>query len=201
MRQKDFLTRSIRKKKMLMTILCLFCFSTHLSAQKYTHGIGLNYNLSFFNSAYNTSQLSYTGTSQIGIPGITYKASLDFDLSENKQFSIVSYPFVGFMTNSDYGNYKGFEIPLLGELYFGNTTSSRSFIGVGATYSYLSAKTATTIIGPKIIAGFQFKIKEKTLSFNLGYALGLNKRKTSDDFNYTTDRKSLMSFSAIYFFN
>jgi len=185
-------------KKITFMAAMLF-FSQHAKSQDYYHAIGAAYNIGLYQQSY-TSQIEnidYSGTSALGVGMIVYKASLAFEMSRSSSFAVTAYPGVGGYMSSRYGSYIGYQLPVLGELYFGDVDDANFNFGAGFFYGGISAGGA--IMGPQVSVGGQFEFRDQLVGLRGYYTLGVNKSKDfPSDAQNVVDKKSLFGVSIHY---
>lgn len=147
-------------------------------AQGYYHGVGLAANYGIYDGGV------------AAVPGVLYKAS--YAISENgPSFAVSAYPYLGFNLNSREGGSLGFELPVLGEAYFGDLDDRCFFAGLGFSYAFIAESGSSTefadgttyssgsiggpVMGPQIGLGGQFNLKDRLLGIRVSYTYGINK--------------------------
>lgn len=185
-----------------ITLAALLFFSFQARSQDYYHAIGGAYNIGMYNLAYNSvsENVNYSETSMLGSALIVYKATLAFEMSRSSSFAVSAYPGVGGYFSSRYGSYIGYQLPILGEFYFGDVDDANFNFGGGFFYGGVSSNgSGGAIMGPQLSIGGQFEFRDKLVGLRGYYTLGLNKSKyLPADATDVTDKKSLFGVSLQY---
>lgn len=195
-------------KKILLGVGLLLCTGI-AKAQDYYQGIGAQVNYGIFSLSYSDTYQNYSGTTGAAVPGIFYKASLAFDISRSTNFAISSYPFVGLNANfnsmSGASGSFGAELPILGEIYFGDLDDPCFFMGAGFSAAYLASSdvwggaSAGPILGPQVDIGGQFEFQGRMVGLRAAYTYGLNNtRNVASDVNITKDTRWMLGLGAYY---
>lgn len=191
------------KNLLKLTLVLIFTIGANYSdAQEYRHGLGIQLTTGIFNGVYeNEYGQIYDEPEYSYVPGAVYKASLAFDINRDLSFSIAAYPFIGLNRNSLTGGYFGFELPVLGEFFFGDIDDFGGFVGAGFNYGIIAhtGYGSGQIVGPTFDAGIQFPMKDRILELKLGYTLGLNNElEKHPDLTVTKDSRSIFSVGLLY---
>lgn len=151
--------------KKLLIIASLFAM-TNVKAQGYYHGLGIQFNY-----------VAFTGTNYsniFGTPGIYYKATYTFGANKVTP-AISAYPYVGAFLQGGSGSI-GAELPIMGEVYFGDIEDLAFNIGAGFNFSYWANDLDNgSVVGPRLELGGQFYISGKLMGIRAGYTHGLTK--------------------------
>lgn len=180
-------------------MMALLFFSFQAKSQDYYHAIGGAYNIGIYNLAYNSvsENTNYSETSMLGSALIVYKATFAFEMSRSSSFAVSAYPGVGGYISTQYGSYLGYQLPVLGELYFGDMDDANFNFGAGFFYGGVSANgSGGAMMGPQLSIGGQFEFRDRLVALRGYYTLGLNKsRYLPADATDVTDKKSLIGVS------
>lgn len=187
------------KKTLLALSLVLSAFTSQ--AQEYYHGLGLQGNVAIFSS--------YGSTEGTSVPGAVYKATLMFTDNRGPNFAVSAYPFAGLNLNfnSQTGSSGSFgaELPILGEVYFGDADDGCFYLGAGFTYAYMSYSdqwggASGSILGPQIGLGGQFTVAGRLIGLRGAYTYGVNRPEFVNSFTGETYRlkKNMFSLSIYY---
>jgi hypothetical protein len=193
-----FLKKNGMKKIFTLTALLMLSLGSLLQAQDFYHGIGATYNLSRYNLAYTAPSINYNGTEDLGIPGLTYKATLN--LADN--ISVSAYPSIGLSLNPVDSRF-GLSVPVNAEFFVGDIEDNFFQVGAGFAYHYLTASSAFggsaggPVIGPEAAVSGQFFYQNQPLFLRAAVTYGVNSTKIPDAV-ITTDTKYLLSLSLIY---
>ncbi|MDB0037974.1 hypothetical protein N9F08_01300 [bacterium] len=188
-------------KTSLLTLSLLFLSSFTSYSQDYYHGLGVQGNIAIFSSIGSTEASS--------IPGIVYKATLVLTDGRGPNFAVSAYPFAGlnlnFNSQSGGSGSFGAELPILGEVYFGDADDACFFMGAGFSYAFMSYSdawggTSGSILGPQVGIGGQFEIAGRLLGLKAAYTLGVNRPEFVNSFTGETYRLKKNMFSgSIYY--
>jgi len=182
--------------------LILAILSNYTNAQEYRHGLGAQLTTGIFNSVYENEYGQVWDEPEFAyVPGAVYKASVAFDINRDLSFSVAAYPFLGLNRNSLTGGYFGFELPILGEFFFGDIDDFGVFLGTGFNYGIIahSGYGSGQIFGPTFDGGLQFPLREQIVELKLGYTLGLNNELSKfPDLTVTKDSRSIFSVGLLY---
>ncbi len=185
--------------KKITFLVAMLCLSQQAKSQDYYHAIGGAYNIGLYQQEYTSvsENVDYSGTSALGVGLIVYKATLAFELSRSSSFAVSAYPGVGGYMSSRYGSYIGYQLPVLGEMYFGDVDDAHFNVGAGFFYGGISA--GGTIMGPQLSVGGQFEFRDQLIGIRGYYTLGVNKSKNFPaDAENVVDKKSLFGVSFHY---
>jgi len=148
-----------------------------VKGQEYFHAFGLQANLGLSSKTTPTT----SDFNLVFVPGVIYKASLAFEINRDMNFAISAYPFIGAMGSfnsqqgASSGTSIGAELPVLGEIYFGDLDDPCFFIGAGLSASVIrSTSGSSTVVGPQIEVGGQFEFRDQMIGARLAYTYGLN---------------------------
>lgn len=187
-------------KKIILSLSLFLGLNSY--AQDYYHAIGAAYNIGLYNLSYTSvSQNIDLGiTSTLGCPMIVYKATLAFELSRSSSFAVTAYPGVGGFISSQSGSYVGYQLPVLGEMYFGDVDDANFNFGAGFFYGGILADgSGGAIMGPQASIGGQFEFRDNLIGLRGYYTYGVNKsRDLPSDAENVTDTKSLFGVSVHY---
>ena len=193
-------------KKLLLSSLVLLGLTFNSAAQDYYHGLGGQVNYGIYNIAYSSSTVNYEGVNLAAVPGLFYKSTLSFkDAGNGPGFCASAYPFLGLSLsiNSQTGGSGSFgaELPILGEIYFGDLDDACFYAGAGWSFAYLSTLgfASGSIVGPQFDIGGQFPFRNRIVGIRLAYTKGINKSKFNDLSIVTTkDKRSMIAIGAYY---
>ena len=111
------------------------------------------------------------------------------------------------MFNNVEGSYIGAELPILGEIHFGEFDDSDFFLGAGFSASYTASDSffgasGGGIIGPQATLGGQFELRDQLIGVRLGYTYGINRSGGTVDIlgEEIKVNKTLFSIGAYYVF-
>ncbi len=191
--------------------IALMCSTFLAKAQDYYHGLGGQVNYGIFKLDYEATDFSYSDQAVAAVPGIVYKASLGFEINRSMNFAISSYPFIGLNMNfnSQTGGSGSFgaELPVLGEIYFGDIDDPCFFLGAGFSAAFLASSdvwggvSAGPIVGPQLDIGGQFEFRDRLIGLRLAYTYGLNNTKNIDpSYTINKDSRNMFSLGAYYMF-
>ena len=192
-------------KKSIAVLVCL-CLTVIVKAQDYYHGLGGQFNYGIYNIAYSGGGVDYEGVNVASVPGIFYKSTLSFkDADNGPGFCVSAYPFLGLSLsiNSQAGGQGSFgaELPVLGEVYFGELDDACFYVGAGWTFAYMSTLgfASGSIVGPQFDIGGQFPFRGSTVGLRLAYTKGVNKAKFDNTSIVTTlDKRSMIGVGVYY---
>lgn len=163
-------------KKIIMG-LAFIAMTGIVKGQEYYHAFGLQANLGL--SSVKSDLISESNV--VFVPGVIYKASLAFEINRDMNFAISAYPFLGMMGSlnsqqgASAGTSIGAELPILGEVYFGDLDDPCFFVGAGINFSTIrSTYGSSTVVGPQIEVGGQFEFRDQIIGARLAYTYGLN---------------------------
>ncbi len=169
-------------KKIVIALSLLF--STFSNAQDYYHGVGGAWNTALFKTEF--------GTEGASVPLIFYKATLGFDVSRSSNFGISAYPGLGFFISTQQGSYGGFQIPIVGEYYFGDIDDKCFYMGAGFDVNgVVSDGSGGLVLGPHVGIGGQFEVRDNLIGIRGGYTYGVNGGKNE----VTGFKETRMSFN------
>jgi hypothetical protein len=183
---------------MKKTVIAVTIFTAMLSqkaqAQDFHHGIGAQILIG--------SHKLNDVREYFPAPAIMYKATLGFDLSENKFFAVSAYPCFGLNYQSNgyqSSTYIGYQLPILGEIYLGDIDDINFNAGLGFSYGSISYdESKNTVIGPVFNIGGQFYFRESLVGVRASYTLGLNKGVEVG--SYSTQSPSMFGVGLYYLF-
>ncbi len=192
------------KKLVIAAMLFAALSNQKAQAQEYFHGFGVqalvaNYSVkgNLFGVEVNESNLEF-------VPSFMYKATLGFELSNDNYFAVSAYPSLGFNYRSnDMGtnsNYFGYQLPVLGELYFGAIDDQNFNIGLGLSYGSImyDSQANGSVFGPMLSLGGQFNIGDQLYGVRGSFTYGLNRdNDLPTDFSQT---RTMFGLSAYYLF-
>lgn len=182
-----------------MMLIGLAFMSFGGQAQDYYHGLGGQINYALFKSP-NSTIGAY-------VPGFCYKATLGFENRRGPSFAVSAYPFAGLSINTASGNSLGAELPVLGEIHFGEFDDRNFFLGLGVSASFTAGDGyygggGGSIIGPQLTIGGQFEAGGRLLGLRGAYTYGANRGKTIDQLGEEVKiNKTLISLGIYYLFN
>jgi len=163
-----------------------------VKGQEYFHAFGLQANFGYTSVKTETTSSS----TLVFVPGVIYKASLAFEINRDMNFAISAYPFLGMMgslnsqSGASSGTSIGAELPILGEVYFGDLDDPCFFVGAGASASVIrSTGGSSTVVGPQIELGGQFEYRDRMIGARLAYTYGLN--TNSEDVTVSESRSMI----------
>jgi len=167
-------------KKIIMG-LAFVAMTGIVKGQEYYHAFGLQANVGFQSKKSEVAGVSSEVSQVLFVPGLFYKATLAFEINRDMSFAVSAYPFIGMMgslnsqSGASSGTSIGIELPILGELYFGDLDDPCFFVGAGINFSAIrSTYGATTVVGPQIELGGQFEFRDQIIGARLAYTYGLN---------------------------
>lgn len=168
-------------KKIIMG-LAFMAMTGIVKGQDYFHAFGVQANLGYTSISSEIAGSDVESSKLTFVPGVIYKATLAFEINRDMSFAISSYPFIGAMgsfnsqAGASSGASVGVELPILGELYFGDLDDPCFFVGAGFSGSLIrSTAGSSTVVGPQLELGGQFEFRDKLIGARLAYTYGLNK--------------------------
>ena len=165
-----------------LAVACVFS----AKSQDYYHGIGGQYDFALFTSTGSTDAVS--------VPGIVYKSTLSFG-SRGASFALSAYPFAGFFLSNGDG-FVGAELPVLGEIYFGDADDMCFYAGAGFSGSFFAnGYTSGAILGPQAGLGGQFYIADRLWGVRAAYTHGVNGPELS---NGEREKRKIFSLGVYY---
>ncbi|MGB1037328.1 MAG: hypothetical protein ACPGYY_01695 [Bacteroidia bacterium] len=182
----------------LTLIITLLSLGTTL-AQDFYHSAGVGLSSIMYNQEYTTplTHSSYSGST--ATPGFVYNPTLSFEINRKMSFNLAAYPMLGFSVNSREGSSFGIELPVAGELFFGDMDDIGGFIGAGFAFgSSADDYWSGSILGPQLSAGGQLEIQGSVIKGRIGYTIGLNESPEESGIVYTTDKRNMLSLSLLY---
>ncbi len=188
-------------KKIILSITLFLGMNSY--AQDYYHAIGAAYNIGLYKLDYNSvsQNESLSSSSAVGAGLIVYKSTLAFEMSRSSSFAVSAYPGVGGYYNSRTGGSLAYQLPVLGEFYFGDVDDANFNFGAGFFYGGIFSSDATggTIMGPQVSIGGQFEFRDQLVGLRGYYTYGFNKSKDIPaDATDVVDSKSLFGISLHY---
>ena len=185
----------MKKSVVFLTFLALTGFS---KAQDYYHGVGAQLDFGIF----KTETGLVTSSGGVLLPGVFYKGSLAFEINRDMNFALSFYPLIGMMGtfNSQSGGSSnlafGVELPIVGEVYFGDVDDMCFFVGAGVSAALLAnADAGGAIVGPHIDLGGQFEFRDNLIGLKAAFTYGLNNAGYVAPTKYTNN---LFSVGAYY---
>lgn len=187
------------KKLFLISVLFI---ALGAKSQDFYHGLGGGILVGTFTQEYTTPFSNVSSTGGAYVPGIMYKATLGFDISRKTSFGVTASPFLGFFLSSQQGSYFGFQLPVMGEYYFGDIDDNCFYLGGGFSYGLLDdGSVGGSVLGPVLGLGAQFEVRDVLYGLRANYTLGVNKeRDVPADWEYTKDSRGMISLSAYLVF-
>ena len=188
------------KRKHLFTC-ALLLLAPLVKAQDYYHGIGGQLNYGIFRTI--GTEGNSGSLEAAAVPGIVYKATLGFDISRSLSFAVSAYPFLGasgsFNSQSGGNLSIGAELPVLGELYFGEIDDACFIMGAGFSAAFLgsSGYGSGTIIGPQLAIGGQFPVRDRLIGLRVAYTYGMN-GKGDLPTGISKSKRSMFNFGFYY---
>jgi hypothetical protein len=195
--------------KIIFSLLLLV--SSNTFSQGYYHGAGFNISLNNYRFIYDDPVLGRFDNSRLNfLPSLVYKASYGIILKSDFYFAASAYPAIGAMyssnSNSQSGqttsSYFGYDLPLLGEFYFGSLDDNAFHFGVGYDISsFRQNGVGRTTHGPQLSFGGQLFVRDQLYHIRFFYTKGLNKTKDiPSGVDVITDQRNYFGGSLIYMF-
>lgn len=202
--------------KLIVFLFLSFLIPSKVLSQDFYFGVGSgismhSYKLQTFDTTGSGSLYDNVGVLQLG-PNLTGRAAIAFDIGISTQFSIATYPSIGFTRGADDKFHLTHEIPLIAEFFFGERGDGLGgFIGGGITITGISNMPETyssvfnssqdfdfsaQMIAPEVVFGFQ----GSAFLYKLAIARGI-KQPFSNVLNTYADNKNrslLFGFSMLY---
>jgi hypothetical protein len=197
--------------KKIISLLTVF-ISLNASAQDYYHGLGAKISLNSYKFVYELpSEFGQIDLSSNDLlPSIVYKASVGFELNRKMYFAASAYPSIGAFYSSNYNSqsggsssaYIGYDLPILGELYFGDIEDNAFHVGLGYELSgFKQDGVGRKTHGPQLSIGGQFLLRDRMYHLRFSYTHGLNKTRDIPSYvNVITDKTFIIGGSLIYMF-
>lgn len=193
-------------------IFCLLLLISGSSfSQGYYHGLGFNISLNNYRFIYDDPIYGRIDNSRLNLlPSLVYKASYGIILNSDCYFAASAYPAIGAMysssSNSQSGqttsSYFGYDLPILGELYFGNLDDFAFHLGAGYDISSFRQNGIGRMThGPQLSFGGQIFFRDQLYHIRFFYTKGLNKTKDiPSGVDVITDQRNYFGGSLIYMF-
>jgi hypothetical protein len=189
----------MKKSILIFTLL----FSLTAKSQDFYNSLGIGFLAGTYNQEYTSPYSDVTSNVTVGVPGIMYKGTLGFEVSRSTSFGITLSPFLGFNYNNQGGSYFGFQIPLMGEFYFGDIDDNCFYLGGGFSYGNVkdSSDDGGPVLGPILGLGGQLEIADRIIGLRANYTFGVNKESDiPSGWEYTKDSRGMFSVSLYYTF-
>ena len=184
-------------KKIILSITLFLGMNSY--AQDYYHGLGVSYNMFLSKLEYSNADESYSGTQGFGAVMFYYKSTLAFEMSRSTNFGLSAYPAIGGYFNSQTGGYLAYQLPIMGEIYFGDVDDANFNIGLGFAQTGLLSGGHFGVTGPIVSLGGSFEYKGNMVGIRAYFTPGLNKTKGfSDGTEVTRDSRMLFGIGAHY---
>lgn len=182
--------------KKLLLILTIASTTFYAKSQDLYHAAGGL----LFGPMYNleTENVSLSGNSIV--PGLTYKGTLGFEINRSTNFGITAQPALGLggsfnsQSGVSEGAYFGFQLPITGEIYFGDIDDNSFHLGAGIDYKYVNGMA---LFGPTAGLGGQFEINGRLIGLRGFYTLGLN---SESDIYTVRDSRNGINLAFYYVF-
>lgn len=187
------------KNKLFITLIITIVSFGSTLAQDFYHSAGVGISSILYSQEYTTplTNPSYTGST--ATPGLVYNPSLSFEINRNMSFNLAAYPMLGFALSSREGSSFGLELPVAGELFFGDMDDIGGFFGAGFAFgSSADDNWSGSVIGPQFSAGGQLDIQGSIVKGRIGYTIGLNESPEESGIVYTVDKRNMLSLSLLY---
>lgn len=187
------------KKLILIAVLAV---GFNAKSQEYYHGAGVGFMMGFFNQEYTTPYSDVSENMAAFVPGVTYKATLAFEMNRSSSLGITAAPFLGFFLSSAGGSYLGYQLPIMAEYVLGDLDDRCFYFGGGFNYGFIAdGFTGGTVVGPILGLGGQFEFRDQLIGLRGGYTIGVNKEKNVPAGTvYQRDSRSALTLTAYYVF-
>ncbi|MEZ4844795.1 MAG: hypothetical protein R3A43_11135 [Bacteroidia bacterium] len=170
-------------------------------SQSFYHAGGVGLSSIIYHQTYKTAFVDADESGSTGIPGFVYNPFLSFDVNRKTAFNIAAYPMLGFNLNSRSGGSLGFELPVVGELFFGDVTDAGGFAGLGFAFGAAADEYwSGSILGPQLSGGAQFEVQQNLVKLRAAFTIGLNKEGNTPDITYSKDSRNMLSLQLLYLF-
>jgi hypothetical protein len=184
-------------KKIILSITLVLGLNSY--AQDYYHGVGVSYNMFLNKLEYSNAYESYSGTEGFGAVMFYYKSTLAFEMSRSTNFGLSAYPAVGGYFNSQTGGYLAYQLPIMGELYFGDVDDVNFNMGLGFAQTGLLSGGHFGITGPIVSIGGSFEYNRNLVGVRAYFSPGLNKTKGfSEGTEVSRDSRMLFGLGVHY---
>jgi hypothetical protein len=180
--------------KKLLLILTIASSTFYAKSQEFYNAVGGT----LFGIIYDLSSDNFSTSGSSIVPGVTYKGTLGFEINRSTNFGITVQPSLGLggefnsQSGASQDAYFGFQLPITGEVYFGDIDDKSFHIGAGIDYKYVNG---LALFGPTVGLGGQFEVKDRLIGLRGFYTLGLNSE--SDVYTVRDSRNGLNL--ALYF--
>jgi len=185
------------KKTLIIIFSTLFISSFTLSQGFFVRG-GAQYSyfyskLEWKNDDGSKDKTSLAAAAPVGF----FQLGYNFESNGSAQFSVSSYPGIGFYASTLYGSYLIAQAPVYGELAFGDPESFGGFIGAGFDLSYFTGGDLRLNYGPAADFGISFKIFGRQSNIRLAYTYGLQRFPKIEGLKMTSESHHVFKFGYI----
>ena len=186
-------------KKIILSITLFLGLNSY--AQDYYHAAGVSYNIFMQNLEYSNQYENFSGSESFGAVMFYYKATLAFEMSRSTNFAISAYPGAGGYFNSQTGGYLAYQLPVMGEIYFGDVDDVNFNLGLGFTQSGLLSGGHFGVTGPVVSLGGSFEYNRNIIGIRGYFTPGLNKTKGfAEGTEVSRDSRMLFGIGVHYLF-
>lgn len=197
--------------KLRNALIGLFCLTLmcglKVRAQDYHHAIGFGVNIYQFSATIPEIKNDLVQSPEVRIkgttiaPNILYVPRLNFKITKQKSFSLISYTNMGLGIASSSVSFMA-GIPVYAQMNWGLDSQIRKkprgkkgfYLGLGYDTNFLFGSNSTVLHGPSLVSGIKFKAHKKAfgIGLNYTYVLGSDREGTIDNSSLFIGVKTFM---------